>query len=102
MRANFSIARNLFYLKIQLRIFEIKLRKLLKMFASEGEKPPWANAFDTVVEIEVYGEKHKVPPNVKERFHSPLTVLPKSGKPQAIFRCYDIVAKQAYRPGFLE
>ena len=95
MRANFSIARNLFYLKIQLRIFEIKLRKLLKMFASEGEKPPWANAFDTVVEIEVNGKKRNVPPDVKGRYHSssPLSmIVPKSGKPQAIFRCYVIAA----------
>ena len=40
---------------IQLRIFEIKLRKLKKIITSENEKPPWANALDTVVEIEVNG-----------------------------------------------
>ena len=63
------------------------------MIASEDEKPPWANAVDTVVEIEVNGEKHKVPPNVKERYHSPLSmIVPKSGKPQTIFRCYGIAA----------
>ena len=68
------------------------LRKLKKMIASENEKPPWASAFDTVVEIEVTGEKHKVPPNVKERYHSPLGIVPNSGKPQAIFCCYNIAA----------
>ena len=61
-----------------------------KTNASEDEKPPWANALDTVVEIEVNGEKHKVPPNAKERYHSPLSIAPKFGKPQAIFRRYDI------------
>ena len=63
------------------------------MIASEDDKPPWANALDTVVEIEVNGEKHKVPPDVKERYISPLSmILSKSGKPQTIFRCYGIAA----------
>ena len=90
----FAFLKNKFFFKLQDLASKIKLQKLKKMIASEDEKPPWANAADTVVEIEVNGKKHKVPPNVKERCnHSPLSmIVPKSGKPQAIFRCYDIAA----------
>ena len=77
---------------IELRIREKKLRKLKMIIASENKKPPWANAFYTVVEIEVNGEKHNVPPNAKEGYYSPLGIVQNLGKPQAILRCYNIAA----------
>ena len=61
--------------------------------AGEGERPQWAGEYDQLVEYNQGGIWYKLPPSVNARLSAPLSGVPGSTSPAAIFACFDVTPR---------